>query len=73
MDHPKDRLDIEIELIRMLMMKMSHRSHVEERNIYINRESGKQGNNMKQLIREYFQSKASGALHHKMWKPRELQ
>jgi hypothetical protein len=73
MYQPKDRLDIEIELIRMLMVKMSQRRHAEERNIYINRASGKQGNNMKQVTREDFQRKSSGALQHKMWKPGELQ
>jgi hypothetical protein len=41
-------------------------------NIYISRASGKKGNNMKQVTRVDFKRKSSGALQHKMWKPREL-
>ena len=36
---PKDRLDMEIEELRMLMMKMSQRRHEERMNIYINKEN----------------------------------
>jgi hypothetical protein len=37
----EDRLDMEIEEMRMLIMKVSQRRHTELKNIYISRENGK--------------------------------
>jgi len=62
-----------IEGMRMLMVKMSQRRHVEERKIYINKASEETRSSRRQVTREYFQSKAIGALQHKKWKPRKLQ
>ena len=38
MYQPKDRMDMEIEEIRMLMVKVSQRRHEEIMNIYISRQ-----------------------------------
>ena len=69
---PKDRLDMEIEELRMLMVNMSQRRNEERMNIYIIR-ANRQNNNIRQMIEEDCRSKASGALQQKIWKPRELQ
>ena len=58
---PKDRLDMEIEELRLLMVNMSQRSHEKRMNIYINREN-RQNSNKRQMIEEYCRRKPSGAL-----------
>ena len=68
---PKDRLDMDIEELRLLMVKMSQMTHEERMKIYISREN-RQNSNMRQMIEEDCRSKASGALQQKIWKPREL-
>ena len=69
---PRDRLDSEIENMRMLMVKMSHKRHKEKilMNIYISR-AKRQSNNMRHITKKYSRSKASGELQQKVWKPGE--
>ena len=62
---------MEIEELRMLMVKVSQRRNEERMNIYIIREN-KQNNDRRQMTEEDCKSKASGALQQKLWKPREL-
>ena len=62
---------MDIKELRMLMVKVSQRRHDERMNIYINR-ANRQNNNKIQMIEEDCKSKASGALHQKVWKPGEL-
>ena len=71
MYQPKDRMDMEIEELSMLMVKMSQRRHEEGMKIYISR-ANKQKNNRRQMTKEYCRIKSSGALQHKVWKPGEL-
>jgi len=58
-----------IEGMMMPMVKISQRRHAEERKIYINRASEETRSSRRQVTREDFQSKASGASQHKKWKP----
>jgi hypothetical protein len=63
----EDRLDMEIEEMRMLMVKMSQRRHAKVKNIYISRENGQlQETTMQQ------DNKASKQ-QHKVWDPGGLQ
>ena len=62
---------MEIEELRLLMVKMSQRRHEERMNIYINR-ANRQNNDRKKVTEEDCRSKASGSLQHKIWKPGEL-
>ena len=59
MYHPEDKLDIEIEDIRMLMVKVSQRRHEERMEIYISR-AKKQNNNTREMTKEDCTSKDSG-------------
>ena len=68
---PKDRLDMEIEELILLMVDMSQRRHVKRMNIYISKENI-QNTGRGQTPKKYCRSKASGALQHKIWKPLEL-
>ena len=69
--HPKDRLDMEIGELRLLMVEMSQRRHEERMKIFNNR-AKKQSNRRRQMPEGDGRSKASGALQHKIWKPGEL-
>ena len=69
--HPKDRLDMDIEELRLLMVKMSQRRNEERMNIYISKEN-KQSSNKRHMAKEDCKSKASGALQHEIWKSGEL-
>ena len=68
---PKDRLDMDIEELRLLMVKVSQRRHAERMNIFISREK-KQRSRRRQMTEGDGRSKASGTLQHKIWKPVEL-
>ena len=59
--HPNDRLDMDIEYLRMLMVKMSQRRHEERMNIYISREN-RQNSGRGWMTEKDCRSKASGAL-----------
>ena len=67
----KDRLDMEIEELRLLMVKMSQRRHDEIVNIFINR-AKKRSNKRGHMTEKDCRSKASGALQQNFWKPGEL-
>jgi len=54
-------LDREIELIRRLMMKISQRKTTSRK---------KRSDNKRKIVANY-ESKASGALQYKVWRPRE--
>ena len=60
----KDRLDMEIEELRLLMEKMSQRRNEERMKIYISREN-RQNSAKRQMTEENCRSKASGALQQK--------
>ena len=68
---PKDRLDMEIEELRLLMVKMSQRRHEEGMNIFISR-AKKKRSRRRQMTEGGGRSNASGASQHKIWKPGEL-
>ena len=68
---PKDRLDMGIEELRMLMVKMSQRRNEEIMNIFISI-ANRQNNGRRQMSEEDCRSKPSGALQQKIWKPGEL-
>ena len=68
---PKDRMDVEIEELRLLMVKMSLRRNEERINISISRAS-RQNNGKIHMTEEDCRSKASGALQQKIWKLGEL-
>ena len=61
---PKDSLDMEIEELRMLMVKLSQIRHEEKMNVYISREK-RQSSSMRQMTKEHYESEASGALQQK--------
>ena len=61
---PKDRLDMDIEELRLLMVKMSQRRNEERMNIYISREN-RQNNGKRKMTEEDCRRKASGALQQK--------
>ena len=63
MYRPKDKLDIEVEMIWKLMRKVSKRKKTTVR---------KKINNNKKVTITYCESKSSGALQHKMWNPGEV-
>ena len=67
----KDRLDMEIEELRLLMVKMSQRRHEERMKIFVSR-GKKQNNKRRQMTEGDGRSKASGAWQHKIWKLGEL-
>ena len=69
--HPKDRMDMEIEELRLLMVKMSQRRNEERMNIFINREK-KKSSKRGRMTKKDCRSKASGGLQQKIWKPGEL-
>ena len=60
----RDILDIDIENMRMLMVKMSQNRHEEKRNIFISR-ARKQNNNRRYMTKKDCRSKDSGALQQK--------
>ena len=62
---------MEIEELRLLMVKMSQRRHEERMKIYISI-ANRLNNGRRQITKEDYRSKASGALQHKIQKPREL-
>ena len=64
-------MDMEIEELRMLMVKVSQRIHEERMKIYISR-ANRKNNNKRHMIEEDCRSKASGALQQKVWKLGEL-
>ena len=57
----EDILDMEIEELRLLMVKMSQRKHKERMNIYINR-ANRKNSDIRKLTEEDCRSRASGAL-----------
>ena len=61
MYQPKDRLDMEIEELRMLMVKMYQRRHEERMKIYISI-ANRQSSSRRHMTKEDCKSKASGAL-----------
>ena len=65
---PKDKMDMEIEELRMLMMNMSQRRHEERMNIYISKENI-QNNGRIQMTEEDYRRKSNGTLQQKIWKP----
>ena len=71
MYHPKDRLDMEIEELRMLMVKVYQRRNEERMKIYIIIENRK-NNDRRQMTEEDCRRKSSRALQQKIWKPGEL-
>ena len=62
---------MEIEELRLLMVKMSQKRHEERMRILISRKK-KQSNRRRHMTKKYGRSKSSGALQHKIWKPGEL-
>ena len=62
---------MEIEELRLLMVKMSQRRHEERMNIYISR-ANRQNRGRGRMTEKYCRSKASGALQQKIWKLGEL-
>jgi hypothetical protein len=64
MYRPKDKLDIEVEMIWKLMRKVSKKKKTTVR---------KKINNNKKVTITYCERKSSGALQHKMWNPGEVQ
>ena len=69
--HLSDRLDMDIEELRLLMVKMSQRIHKKRMNIFISI-SNSQNNGRRQMTEEDCRSKASGALQQNILKPGEL-
>jgi hypothetical protein len=65
MYYHKDKLDIEIEAMREILMKVP-----QKRQIKVSR---KQGSNLKKVTKEDCNNKANGALQHKIWKSGEFQ
>ena len=61
MYQPRDKLDNEIENMRMLMVKVSQKRHEENSNIYISR-ARKQHSSKKHMTKKDCRSKANGAL-----------
>ena len=62
---PKDRLDMEIEELWLLMVKMSQRRHEERMRIFISREK-KQSSKRGWMTEKDYRRKASGALQNKV-------
>ena len=62
---------MEIEELRMLMVKISQRRNEERMNIYISR-TNRQNSDKRQMTEEDCRNKASGALQQKNWKLGEL-
>ena len=63
----EDRLDMEIEEMRMLMVKVSQRRHAKVRKIYINKENG----NLQETTMQ--QDNEASRQQHKVWDSGGLQ